>query len=80
MDLLGLLLQPVSIVHRSRQVLQATSYITTELLCIGSNWLSNLCSFVWSDPLEYVAYEFVLTSSAVSRMSGSTNLESFCDE
>ena len=33
----------------------------------------------WRGPQEYVAYEFVLTSLSVSRMSGSSNLDSFRD-
>ena len=33
---------PASIVHRSRKVFQASSCIDTELLYIGSCWLSNL--------------------------------------
>ena len=34
---------------------------------------------MWKGPQEYIAYEFVLTSPAVSRMSGSFNLDSFRD-
>ena len=34
---------------------------------------------MWRDPQEYIAYEFVLTSSAVSRMSDSSNFDSFRD-
>ena len=30
-------------------------------------------------PQKYIAYEFVLISPALSRMSGSSNLDSFCD-
>ena len=68
----------VSIVHRSREMIPATSCIGTELLYIGSSW-SYLCSSIWRGPHEYIAYEFVLTSSEVSRMSVSSNLDSFCD-
>ena len=45
----------------------------------GSSWLSCLCSSMWKGPQEYVAYELVLTSPAVSCMSGSSNLGSFHD-
>ena len=79
MDLPDPLPQPFSIVHRSREVLKATSCIGTELLYIGSSWSSNFRSSMWRGPLEYIAYEFVLTSPAVSRMSGSSNLDSFPD-
>ena len=60
-------------------VFQATSCIGIELLYIGSNWSSNLCSSMWRGLLEYIAYEFVLTFPAVSSMSGSSNFDSFCD-
>ena len=32
---------------------------------------------MWRGPLEYITYEFALTSSAVSRMSGSSNFDNF---
>ena len=70
---------PLSIVHRFRQVFRATSCIGTELLYVGSSWTSCLCSSMWTGPLVYVAYEFVPPSPAVSRMSGSSNLNSFRD-
>ena len=70
---------PVSIVHRSREVVQATPCIGTELLSIGSRWSSKLCSSMWRGLLEYIAYDFVLTSLAASCMSGSSNLDSFRD-
>ena len=44
-----------------------------------SEWSSCLCSSMWWGSQEYVAYEFVLTSPAVSCMSGSSNLVSFHD-
>ena len=69
----------VSIVHRPREIFKATSCIGTELLYIDSSWSSCLYSSMWRGPQEYVAYEFVLTSPAVSRMSGSSNLDSFRD-
>ena len=78
-DLPDPLLHSISIIHCSREVCQATSCIGTELLHIGSNWLFNLCLSMWRGPLEYIAYEFVFTSPAVSCMSGSSNLNSFLD-
>ena len=65
---------PVSIVHRSREVFKAISCIGTELLYIGSSCSCCLYSSMWRGPQEYIAYEFVLTSSAVSCISGSSNL------
>ena len=53
--------------------------IGTELSYVGSSWSSCFCSSMCRGPREYVTYEFVLTSPAVSHMSGSLNLESFCD-
>ena len=79
-DLPDSLPPPVSVVHRSREVLKATSCIGTELLYVGSSRSSGLCSPMWRGPQEYVAYEFALTSPAVSGMSGSSNLDSFRDE
>ena len=58
---------------------QATPCINTELFYIGSSLLSNLCSPVWMGPQEYIAYKFVPTSSAVSCMSDSSNLDSLLD-
>ena len=79
MDLHDPLLPPFSIVHLFLQVLLVTSRIGPELLYIGSIWLSCLCSSMWTGPLEYVKYELVSTSPAVSRMSGSSNLDCFRD-
>ena len=62
-----------------REVFKAISCISTELLYIGSSWSSCLCPFMWRGPQEYVAYEFVLTSPAVTCMSGSSNFDSFRD-
>ena len=78
-DLPNPLLPPISTVHHSRTVFQATSGISTELLYIGSCWLSSLCLSVCRGPPEYIAYELILTSPAVSCMSGWSNLDSFCD-
>ena len=57
----------------------STSCISTELLYIGSSWSSNLCSSMWRGPQEYITYEFVLTSPALSCMSVLSNLDSFHD-
>ena len=70
---------PVSIVHRFQQILKDTSCIGTEQLYIGGSWSSCLCSNKWRGPQEYVAYELVSTSPAVSHMFASSNLESFRD-
>ena len=79
-DLLDPLTPPVSIAHRFREVFQAISCIVTELLYICSSRLSCLCSSMWRDPREYIAYEFILTFPAVSRMSGSSHLDTFRDD
>ena len=46
---------------------------------ISSSWSSNLCTSMWRGLQEYIAYEFALTFPAVSRMSGSSNSDSFRD-
>ena len=51
-----------------------------ELLYVGSCWSSCLCLSMWRGPQEYITYESVLTSPAVSHMSGSSNFDSFRDE
>ena len=79
MNLLGLFSLPISIIHRSWEVFQATSYILTELLYVGSSWSSCICSSMWGSPQEYVTNKFVSTFPAASRMSGSSNLDSFRD-
>ena len=58
---------------------RSTSCIVTELLIIGSCWSSKLCASLWRGPPEYITYGFVPTSPAVSRTSGSPNLDSFRD-
>ena len=80
MDLPDPLSPPVSIVYRSWDVFMAITSIGTELLYKGSSWPFCLCSFMWRDPQVYIAHEFVLTSPAASRMSSSSNSESFHDE
>ena len=78
-DLSDPLSPPVSNVHRAREVFQATSCIGTKLLYIGSSRSCNRCSSMWKGPQEYIAYEFVLTSPAVSSVSGPSDLDSFRD-
>ena len=73
------LLPLLPIVHRFWKVLRATSHILTELLNVGSSWSPCFCSAMWRGSSEYIAYELVPTSTAVSCMSGSSNLDSFCD-
>ena len=70
---------PLPIVHFFWQVFRVTSRIGTELLYVGSSWSSCLCSYMWRGPQEYIPYELVPTSPAVSRMSGSSNFDSFRD-
>ena len=69
---------PVSIVHRFQQIFQATSCIGTAPLYRGST-SSKLCSFMWKDSQENIAHEFVLTSTVVSCVFGSSNFDSFLD-
>ena len=73
------LLLPISIAHRFRKVFKATSWILRELF-LGFTWSPYFCSSMWRGPQEYVTYEFVPTSPAVSCVSRSSNLDSFRDE
>ena len=70
---------PLPIVHCFRQVLRATSRIGTELLCVGSSRSSCLCTSMWRGLQEYITYELVPTSPAVSFKSGSSDFDSFRD-
>ena len=79
MDFFDPLSPTVTIICRSQEVFQDASSIGTELLYISSSWLFYLCLFMWRGLQEHITYGFVLTSPAVSRMSGSSNLDSFCD-
>ena len=67
------------IVHRSRQVPRTTSRIFTQLLNVYSCWSSCFCAAMCGGPYEYISYEFVPASPAVSCISGSSNLNSFRD-
>ena len=78
-DIPDALLPPLAIGHCFQQVLRATSCIYTELLYVGSSWSPCLCSSLWRGPQEYITYELISTSPAVSRMSGLSNLDSFHD-
>ena len=72
-------LPPFSINHCFPQVFKAISSIGTKLLYVGSSLSSWLCSSMWRGPPEYVTHELTLTSLAVSRMSRSSNFDSFRD-
>ena len=63
------------IVHCFWQVFRAKSHIGTELLYVGSSWLSCLCSSMWRGPQEYITYKLIPTSPAVSDMFGSSNFD-----
>ena len=65
---------PLPIVYCFRQGFKTTFRIATELLYVGSSWSS-----MWRFPQEYITYELVPTSPAVSRISCSSNLDSFRD-
>ena len=54
------------IVYCFRLILRATSRIGTELLYVGSSWTPCLYSFMWRGSLEYITFELVPTSPAVS--------------
>ena len=69
--------QPLPIVHCFWQFFLASSSICTELLYVYSSWTSCLCSSQWRGPQEYITYEIIPTSLAVSRVSGSSNFDSF---
>ena len=67
-------LTTLPIVHYFWLVLRASSLIFTELLNVGSSWSPCLCSAMCRGPQEYITYELVPTSPAVSRISRSSNL------
>ena len=76
----GSLWPSLTIVHRSWEVFQAISCIGTELFYIGSSWSSKLRLSIWRGPQEYITYELVRTSPAVSGVPGSSNLDIFHNE
>ena len=69
----------LSIVYCLWLVFRATSRILTELLYVCSSWPSCFCSAICGGPWEYITYELVPASLAVSCVSGSSNLDSFHD-
>ena len=69
----------VTLIYRSRQIIHATSCISTELLQIGFSLWPKLCSSVWGCQQKYIAYEFVLTSVAMSHMFCSSKFGNFLD-
>ena len=73
------LLFPVSIVHRFWGVFQATPCIGRELLQINSCWSSCLGLSLSGVLQLYIVCVFALTFPAVSRVSGSSNLDGFRD-
>ena len=70
---------PLPIIHCFRQVFRATPRICTKLLYVGSSWSHCLCSSMWRGPQEYITFELVPTTPAVSCMSGSPSFDNFCD-
>ena len=62
--------QPLPFVHLLWQVFRATSCILTQLLDVCSSWSSCFCPAICGDPQEYITYELVPASLAVTCMSG----------
>ena len=58
---------------------RAISCIGTELLHVGSSRPSCPYSSIWRGSLEYITYELVPPSPAVSNVFGSSNFDSFRD-
>ena len=79
MDIADPLSPPLLIDHYFRHVLSDTSRIGIELLYVVSSWSSCLCTTMRRCSLEYLTYELVPISPAVSCMSGSSNFDSFRD-
>ena len=78
-DIPDLLSPLLPIVHRLWSVFWATSRILTSQLYVCSSWSSCFCLAICGGPQEYITYELVPASPAVSCMSGSFNLYSFRD-
>ena len=68
------------IVHCFQHVFKTISRIDIELLFAGSSWSCCLCWFMWRCPQEYITYELVRTSPAVTHMSGSCKFDSSRDQ
>ena len=75
-DILDSLSPLFLIVHRLRQVFWTTSHILT-LLNVCSCWSSCFCTAMCGGSQEFITYELVPASLAVSCMSGSSNLNGF---
>ena len=67
------------IIHRLRQVFRLHPVSSHSCCYVSSCWSSYFCTSICGGPQEYIAYELVLASPAVSRVSGSSNLYSFRD-
>ena len=65
-DIPDALSPPLPIVHCFQQVLSTTSRIGTELLYVCLSWLSCLYTSMWRGPQEFIPYELVPTSPAMS--------------
>ena len=59
--------------------LSATPHILIEQLYVGLSWLPCFCLAMWRGPHEYITFELIPTSPAVSCMSSSSDLDSFHD-
>ena len=68
-DIPGLISPLLPIVHRLWQVFRAASRILTELLYVCSSWSSCFYLAMCGVPSEYITYELVPVSPAVSCMS-----------
>ena len=78
-DILDHLTPLFPIVHHLRQVFWVTSCVLTQLLYVSSGWSSCFCLAICGGPQQYVTYELVFASPAVSGVSGSSDLYSFRD-
>ena len=66
--------------YHSSPLVGLQDYISyPHIAAVCSSWSSCLCLAICGGPLEYITYELVLASPAVSCMSGSSNLDSFRD-
>ena len=65
--------------HFSLSFIRVTSCVLTQLLYVSSGWSSCFCLAICGGPQEYITFELVLASPAVSCVSGSSNLYSFHD-
>ena len=68
---------PLPMIHFFWHVFRATSSIGRELLYVFSSWTSYFCLSLRRGSQEYITYELVPTSPAVSCMSGSSYFHSF---